>query len=90
MFYMTGKNFIQWYGPQAQFIVTEPEFIKEILNDRDGVYPKAEINAHYKKKIFGDGLGTSKGEKWTKMRKLANYAFHAESLKVSSLFYFTA
>ncbi|XP_048318869.2 cytochrome P450 CYP749A22-like [Ziziphus jujuba] len=76
-----GKNFIQWYGPQAQFIITEPELIKEILNDRDGVYPKTEINAHYKKKIFGDGLGTSKGEKWVKMRKLANHAFHAESLK---------
>lgn len=81
---MTGRNFIQWYGSQAQLVVTEPELIKEILNDRDGVFPKAEVNAYYKK-IFGDGIGTCKGEKWSKLRKLANYAFHGESLKVSSL-----
>lgn len=81
---MTGRNFIQWYGSQAQLVITEPELIKEILNDTDGVFPKAEINV-YIQKIFGDGVATSKGEKWAKMRKLANYAFHGESLKVSSL-----
>ncbi|XP_015895216.3 cytochrome P450 CYP749A22-like [Ziziphus jujuba] len=75
-----GKNFIQWYGCEAEFVITEPELIKEILNDRDGAYPKQDINV-YNKKIFGDGLGASKGEKWAKMRKLANYAFHAESLR---------
>ncbi|WP_157962612.1 cytochrome P450, partial [Homoserinimonas sp. OAct 916] len=33
------------------------------------------------KGIFGDGIVVSTGEKWAKMRKLANHAFQTESLK---------
>ncbi|KAK7828649.1 cytochrome p450 cyp749a22 [Quercus suber] len=58
----------------------EPPLIKEILNNRDSAYPKEEAKG-YMKRLFGDGLSVSEGEKWTKMKKLANHAFHAESLK---------
>ncbi|XP_050277585.1 cytochrome P450 CYP749A22-like isoform X3 [Quercus robur] len=75
-----GKNYLQWFGPKAQLVVIEPELIKEIMNNRDNAYPKPEP-ANYTKKLLGDGLATSEGEKWAKMRKLANSAFHAESLK---------
>ncbi|KAH7515808.1 hypothetical protein FEM48_Zijuj10G0065600 [Ziziphus jujuba var. spinosa] len=75
-----GKNYLQWYGYQAQLVVTEPELIKEILNNRERAFPKAD-NEGYVKKILGDGLVTTEGEKWGKLRKLANYAFHGESLK---------
>ncbi|XP_065622463.1 cytochrome P450 CYP749A22 [Quercus suber] len=75
-----GNNYLQWFGPKAQLVVTEPELIKEILNNRDNAYSKPEIG-NYAKKLLGDGLVTSEGVKWAKMRKLANYAFHAESLK---------
>ena len=53
------------------------------MNNRDNAYPKPEP-ANYAKKLLGDGLVTSEGEKWAKMRKLANSAFHAERLKVIS------
>ncbi|XWS23055.1 hypothetical protein CRYUN_Cryun29cG0088800 [Craigia yunnanensis] len=75
-----GKNFLYWYGPQAHLVVTEPELVKEILNNKDGAYPKQEIQGYWKK-LLGYGLVSSSGEKWVKHRKLANYAFHAESLK---------
>ncbi|XP_038713594.1 cytochrome P450 CYP749A22-like [Tripterygium wilfordii] len=75
-----GMNFLVWYGPRASLVVSEPELIKEILNDKDQTYPKIDAEA-YVKKLIGDGLVTSNGEKWAKMRKLVNYAFHAESLK---------
>nr|POE95536.1 11-oxo-beta-amyrin 30-oxidase [Quercus suber] len=75
-----GNNYLQWFGPKAQLVVTEPELIKEIMNNRDNNYPKPET-APYTKKLLGDGLGTSEGAKWAKMRKLANSAFNAESLK---------
>ncbi|KAH7569957.1 hypothetical protein JRO89_XS05G0024100 [Xanthoceras sorbifolium] len=75
-----GKNFINWYGHQAQLVVTEPELIKEILNNKDGSYPKTKLEG-YVKKLLGEGLVTSEGEKWFKQRKLANHAFHGESLK---------
>ena len=83
LFFGTGNNYLQWFGPKAQLVVTEPELIKEIMNNRDNAYSKSD-NGNYAKKLLGDGLVTSEGEKWAKMRKLANYAFHAESLKVIS------
>lgn len=76
-----GKNYLNWYGPQAQLVVTEPELIKEILNDKEGAFPKREPEA-YMKKLLGDGIITTLGEKWFNLRKLSNHAFHAESLKV--------
>ncbi|KAK7822137.1 cytochrome p450 cyp749a22 [Quercus suber] len=81
---IVSRNFLQWNGPEAQMVVTEPELIKEILNNRDNAFPKPKTTEGFIKKLLGDGLVTSEGEKWAKMRKLANSAFHAESLKVSS------
>ena len=78
-----GKIYLQWYGTQPQLVITEPELIKEIMNNRDKAYPKEEV-VGYLKKLFGDGLSASEGEKWAKMKKLAIHAFHAESLKVIS------
>lgn len=75
-----GMNFLNWYGPQAQVVVTEAELIREILNNRDNSYPKIDLEG-YARKLLGNGLSSSKGEKWAKLRKLANHVFHAESLK---------
>ncbi|KAJ6899590.1 hypothetical protein NC652_025906 [Populus alba x Populus x berolinensis] len=77
---MIRMNFLQWYGPQPQLIITEPGLIKEILNNKDRAYPKAKA-PNYVKQLLGDGLVTSEGEQWLKMRKLANHAFHGGSLK---------
>ena len=66
--------------------MTEPEFIKEVLNNKEKTYPKRETEG-YVKKLLGEGLVTiPEGEKWGKRRKLANHAFHAEGLKVSLSF----
>ncbi|KAF2298908.1 hypothetical protein GH714_029042 [Hevea brasiliensis] len=75
-----GKNFLCWYGPQAQLMVTEPELIKEVLSNRDGDYPKIQFDA-YMKKLLGNGTVTAQGENWVNLRKLSNHAFHAECLK---------
>jgi len=62
-------------------VITELELVKEVLNNKDGVYPKTKTQG-YVKNLLGDGLVVSEGEKWVKFRKLANHAFHTESLKV--------
>ncbi|KAJ4839536.1 hypothetical protein Tsubulata_047558 [Turnera subulata] len=74
-----GKNFLMWKGSMPLLVVTESELIKEILNNRDGTYLKPD--QPYLKKLLGNGLITTRGEKWFKLRKLANHAFHGESLK---------
>ncbi|KAI6686316.1 hypothetical protein NL676_032229 [Syzygium grande] len=78
---MEGGNYLSWLGPQAQLVITEPELIKEVLLNRYKTYPKTG-NKDFAKKLLGDGLvSTPGGKKWAKQRKLANHAFHGESLK---------
>ncbi|XP_050237843.1 cytochrome P450 CYP749A22-like isoform X2 [Mercurialis annua] len=75
-----GMNFLLWYGQRPQLVVTEPELAKEILTSKEDTFHKVEFQ-EFIRKLLGDGLVLSKGEKWMKMRKLANHAFHSESLK---------
>ena len=84
-FLILGRNFLYWHGPQPQLVVTEAELIKEIMNNKDGAYPKLELG-RYAKKMLGDGLSSTEGAKWVKHRKLANGVFHGERLKVSAHF----
>nr|XP_028951966.1 cytochrome P450 CYP749A22-like [Malus domestica] len=75
-----GKNYLQWHGSKAQLVITEAELCKEILTNKDGAFQKTETRG-YVKRLLGNGLTRSSGEKWAKLRKLANHAFHGESLK---------
>ncbi|KAF2325484.1 hypothetical protein GH714_029458 [Hevea brasiliensis] len=77
---LEGNNCVSWLGPRPQLIVTEPNLVKEILN-KDELYPKPEFES-YLKNLFGDGLVTTRGEKWFRQRKLANHTFHGDNLKV--------
>ncbi|CAI9260031.1 unnamed protein product [Lactuca saligna] len=79
-FRLYGKNFLDWYGPQPELVITDPEIIKEIGSNRSVSLERPDLGSFHKK-ILGDGLVTSKGEKWARQRKLANHAFSAESLK---------
>ncbi|XP_061993014.1 cytochrome P450 CYP749A22-like [Rosa rugosa] len=74
-----GKTFLQWYGLRPILVVTEPELCKEILNNKDGVYPKQKAG-DFMKKLVGDSIVITEGEKWAKLRKVSNHAFHGESL----------
>ncbi|KAG9152867.1 hypothetical protein Leryth_012490 [Lithospermum erythrorhizon] len=75
-----GANFLYWIGPKPQLVITEVDLVKEVLTNKIGNFPKLDLEG-YSKRLLGDGLSSSKGEKWSSMRKLASHAFHRESLK---------
>ncbi|CAL1390566.1 unnamed protein product [Linum trigynum] len=75
-----GRNFTFWFGPLPFLVLSEPELVKEAAADREKAFRKVEPEGVVKR-MLGDGLVTSDGEKWVKMRKLANHAFFGESLK---------
>lgn len=77
----SGNNFLTWIGTEPQIVVTEPDLVKEILTNREGGYPKVESQGNLKK-LFGDGIVVAEGEKWSRLRRLANHAFHGDCLKV--------
>ncbi|EOY01606.1 Cytochrome P450 [Theobroma cacao] len=82
-----GKNYLSWGGTTAQLFITEPELVKEVLKSSERAFPKRTSRERKRNEdefalmILGDGLVTSEGEKWARQRKLANYAFHGDSLK---------
>ncbi|CAL5428916.1 unnamed protein product [Camellia sinensis] len=76
-----GKNFLMWNGPKAQLVITDSEFAKEILKNKEKAYIQMEIEGYLKKLLGNNSIVTSEGEKWSKLRKLGNHALHAESLK---------
>ncbi|KAK9934965.1 hypothetical protein M0R45_022085 [Rubus argutus] len=51
-----------------------------MLNNKYRVYLQKQPQG-FVKKLLGNGLGTAEGEHWAKLRKVANHAFHGESLK---------
>ncbi|TYH34042.1 hypothetical protein ES332_D13G101600v1 [Gossypium tomentosum] len=75
-----GKNHLSWRGGEPQLLITEPELIKEVLNNRDGLYLKASLPFYFMK-LMGNGLATSEGEQWVKHQKLINPAFQGENLE---------
>uniref|UniRef100_A0A7N0ZS13 Cytochrome P450 n=1 Tax=Kalanchoe fedtschenkoi TaxID=63787 RepID=A0A7N0ZS13_KALFE len=77
-----GRNYLQWHGTQPQLVVTEMEMIREIVSNKNGLFPKPKTR-DYTRKLLGDGLVTVVDEKkWIKLRTVANQAFHGESLKL--------
>lgn len=76
-----GKIYLSWNGVRALLVITEPDLIKEVLKNSEKAFPKRKVT-YFLSKILGDGLATTVREKWARQRKLANYAFHGESLKV--------
>ena len=39
-FLYAGKNFLNWFGPKAQLVITEPELVQEVLNNKEGSFEK--------------------------------------------------
>ncbi|KAK8486983.1 hypothetical protein V6N11_061056 [Hibiscus sabdariffa] len=75
-----GKNYLYWNGVRAQLVISEPELVKEVLKNSEKAYPKKKPSI-FASKLVGNRLVSVEGEKWARQRKLANYAFHGESLK---------
>ncbi|KAI4312976.1 hypothetical protein MLD38_037760 [Melastoma candidum] len=75
-----GKNYISWRGTEATLNISETEMAKQVMNNKDDHFVKGKPIS-LGKMILGYGLVTAYGENWVKQRKLANHAFHGESLK---------
>ncbi|XP_073131561.1 cytochrome P450 CYP749A22-like isoform X2 [Henckelia pumila] len=75
-----GDVFVFWMGAKPFVVVMEDRMIKEILSNKEGKCTKLKIEG-YLQKLVGDGIVVAEGEKWSKLRRLANHAFHGDCLK---------
>ncbi|XP_044474804.1 cytochrome P450 CYP72A219-like isoform X1 [Mangifera indica] len=73
-----GKNSFIWLGPIPNINITDPRLIKEIML-RHEIFQKPKLNS-LGRSVFS-GMGIYEGERWFKVRKIANPAFHLDKLK---------
>ncbi|KAH1030785.1 hypothetical protein J1N35_042959 [Gossypium stocksii] len=59
----------------------DPELVNEVLKNGEKAFPKPKASYLFDK-LLHDDFGSTKSEKWARLRKLTRYAFHGESLKV--------
>ncbi|KAJ7541705.1 hypothetical protein O6H91_10G072000 [Diphasiastrum complanatum] len=76
-----GETFVYCVGSQVRVTITDPELIKEVLNNKFGHCPKLEPTTAARD-LLGDGLLTATGEKWAEQRRILNHGFDVDKLKV--------
>ena len=67
------------FGPLRYVVVHREDDIRHVLITNRDNYPKS-MNYRGLKLVLGEGLVTSEGETWKRQRKLAQPAFHHQSL----------
>jgi cytochrome P450 len=67
------------FGPYDYYLVSDPDVVRHVLVDGAKSYTKSR-NYLGLKLVLGEGLLTSEGEFWRRQRKLAQPAFHKESM----------
>jgi cytochrome P450 len=84
----TLVRWMEEHGPVVRFrvgrreghAVFEPEAIRRVLSDPDGIYGK-ETHGYRTLRLFvGDGLLTSEGPRWVAQRRILQPAFHKHTL----------
>ena len=79
----------RWYGDMVPlrfpfekgFLLSNPDCIEYVLvtNSRNFIKPRL-LREPFIRRLFGDGLLTSEGNHWLRERRLAQPAFHRESI----------
>jgi cytochrome P450 len=65
-------------GPLPVYLVTEPEYVRHVLQDNNKAYNKQTFQYKLLSSITGQGLLTSDGDFWLKQRRLAQPAFRRQ------------
>ncbi|KAK3127816.1 hypothetical protein QOZ80_7AG0578770 [Eleusine coracana subsp. coracana] len=75
-----GRTFVYWTGARPNVCLADVNMVKQVLFDRNGLYPKNLINPHISR-LLGKGLVLTDGEEWKRHRKVVHPAFNMDKLK---------
>ena len=75
-----GDTFRVQLGPRRAVVVIHPDAVAQVLVSERENYVKGDTYKHLRR-LTGDGMVTMEGEPWRKRRRLAQPAFHKESVR---------
>lgn len=73
-----GGLFRYGFGPLTAYVVTEPEWVQQILVDKQRQYSKNTFQFSFLSGVAGNGLLSSDGAFWLRQRRMAQPAFHRQ------------
>ncbi|XP_047066369.1 cytochrome P450 709B2-like [Lolium rigidum] len=79
-----GRTFLFWFGARPTVCITDVNVVKQVLFDRNGLYPKNFINPHIAR-LLGKGLVLTDGDDWKRHRKVVHPAFNMDKLKMMTV-----
>ncbi|KAK1678565.1 hypothetical protein QYE76_039413 [Lolium multiflorum] len=79
-----GRTFLFWFGARPTVCITDVNVVKQVLFDRNGLYPKNFVNPHIAR-LLGKGLVLTEGDDWKRHRKVVHPAFNMDKLKMMTV-----
>ncbi|XP_044964748.1 cytochrome P450 709B1-like [Hordeum vulgare subsp. vulgare] len=79
-----GRTFLYWFGARPSLCVADVNVVKQVLADRNGMYPKNIGNPHIAR-LLGKGLVLTDGDDWKRHRKVVHPAFNMDKLKMMTV-----
>ncbi|XP_047069799.1 cytochrome P450 709B2-like [Lolium rigidum] len=79
-----GRTFLYWFGARPTLCITDVNVVKQVLFDRNGLYPKNFGNPHIAR-LLGKGLVLTDGDDWKRHQKVVHPAFNMDKLKMMTV-----
>jgi len=79
-----GRTFLYWFGARPNMCIADVNVVKQVLFDRNGLYPKNIGNPNIAR-LLGKGLVLTDGDDWKRHRKVVHPAFNMDKLKMMTV-----
>lgn len=71
--YRTGLGPLGW-SRRSTYVVNEPDLVRQVLLDPDGIFPKSDLMVHALEPLIGNSIFVSSGETWQRQRAMVDPA----------------
>ena len=63
------------YSRRSTVLFNDPELVREIMRDSEGVFPKSDLMVNALEPLIGDSIFVTDGERWRRQRAMIDPAF---------------
>ncbi len=63
------------YSRRSTVLFNDPELVKQIMKDADGIFPKSDLMVNALEPLIGESIFVTDGDKWRRQRAMVDPAF---------------